>query len=100
MTHSTVAPPTGPGTVRLNEYAARVLASELIRHGGPKTALLTDINVADPLLAVVLEAVRSTDSLVLIATDCPGGDAAALRAHLATLGSWLGDRVRVVETLS
>jgi len=99
MTQSPAATMLSPDGIRLADNAARVLASELIRHGGPKTALLTDADPESTLLAVALSALQPQDRLTLVASDTPGRGIIALRAHLDTLGSWLRDRVTVVASI-
>ncbi|GGJ99409.1 hypothetical protein GCM10010123_31570 [Pilimelia anulata] len=85
-----------PAAVELDARAARVLTTELSRHPGPKTGLLIDAEPGTPALDAALDAVRPGDALTLVG-EGPAGD--ALRAHLAGLGSWLREQVRVVDGL-
>jgi phosphatidylserine decarboxylase len=83
--------------VQIGPRAARVLAAELARHGGPKTGLLVGADAGSPTLAAAIDALLPDDLLTVVATDQP--TAAALRAHLANQGRWVEDRVRVAESL-
>jgi phosphatidylserine decarboxylase len=83
--------------VQIGPRAARVLAAELARHGGPKTGLLVGADAGSPTLAAAIDALLPDDLLTVVAADQP--TAAALRAHLANQGRWVEDRVRVAESL-
>ncbi|HWG98395.1 MAG TPA: phosphatidylserine decarboxylase [Pilimelia sp.] len=101
MSQSRAAIATGPlGPVRLGERAARVLTGELARHRGPKTGLLVGAAAGSAVLAAALEGLLPGDTLTLVAGPRAGGTAGELRDHVAGLGSWLADRVRVVESLA
>jgi phosphatidylserine decarboxylase len=85
----------GPlGQIRIGDRAARTLTAELARHAGPKTALLVGASADSLVLAEALDALLPGDRLTVIAAD------ASVAGHLATLGSFLADRVTVVEDLS
>src|SRR5688572_17025202 len=85
----------GPlGQIRIGDRAARTLTAELARHAGPKTALLVGASADSLVLAEALDALLPGDTLTVVAAD----DSVA--GHLATLGSFLTDRVTVVEDLS
>lgn len=86
------------GSARLGERAARALTAEFARHNGTKTGLLVGATPASPVLAAAIEGLLPGDTLTLL--PGPGGSAAELRAHVAALGSWVGDRVRVVDTVA
>jgi phosphatidylserine decarboxylase len=82
--------PVGP-------LAARVLAAELARHGGPKSGLLVGADAASSVLAAAIDALLPDDKLTVV-----GGGAAAtaaLRNNVAGQGRWVEGRVRVVDTL-
>jgi phosphatidylserine decarboxylase len=83
--------------IEVGPRAARVLAAELARHGGPKSGLLVGAGPASPALAAAIDALLPDDRLTVVAADQTA--AAALRAHLASQGRWVEDRVRVAESL-
>jgi phosphatidylserine decarboxylase len=95
MTDAPAVP--APGSARLGDRAARTLVDELARHAGPKSGLLIGPAVDSPVLQAAVEALLPGDSLTVVAA---GGDAAELRAHVAALSGWVGDRVRVVESVA
>jgi phosphatidylserine decarboxylase len=99
MTQSPAVPTSGPhGPVRLGERAARTLTAELARHHGSKTALLVGAQPDSAVLAAAISALLPGDILTVVPAE-PGG-ATELRTHLAAQGSWVADRVRVVEVLA
>jgi phosphatidylserine decarboxylase len=83
--------------VQVGPRAARVLAAELARHGGPKSARLVGADAGSPVLAAAIDGLLPDDTLTVVAAD-PAA-AAALRTHLAGQGRWVEGRVRVVESL-
>lgn len=83
--------------VQLGPRAARVLAAELARHGGPKTGLLVGVDAGSTALAAAIEALLPDDRLTVVAPDQAA--AAALRTHLEGQGRWVSDRVQVAESL-
>lgn len=87
---------TPPRRHQIGASAARVLATEVARHGGPKTALLIGAGARDPLLAAVLDGVRPGDTLTLVPTT---GQAEPVRARIAAAGEAVRAQVRVVDTL-
>lgn len=89
MTPSALGP---PGQWTIGARAARALVSELARRPGPKTALLADARPGSAVLNAAIGALAPEDTLAVTAPD-PAG----MRDHLAGLGSWVLDRVRVVE---
>jgi len=78
---------------RIGARAARALVTELARRPGPKTALLIGAGPDSPVLAAAIDAVLPEDALMVLTPD-----PAAVRTHLAGLGGWVTDRVRVVES--
>lgn len=90
MTRPALAP-----VVRLSigDRAARALVSEVARRPGPKTCLLVGATPASAVLRASLEALDPADTLVVSSPD-----PTAMRDHLAGLGRWVADRVRVVES--
>lgn len=94
--------PAGPsptvralGNVTLGERAARTLVTELARRPGPKTGLLVGAVAGGAPLAAAIDALLPEDSLTVLAAD-----PATVRGHVAGLGSWTEDRVRVVGSLA
>ncbi len=85
---------TRPAPNVLGPYAARCLVSELLRRPGPKSALLVDATPGSAVLRAAIDALLPEDTLQVV----PAGDAAAMQAHLAGLGGWVAERVRVVDT--
>jgi phosphatidylserine decarboxylase len=83
--------------VQIGPRAARVLAAELARHGGPKTGLLVGADPGSPTLAAAIDSLLPEDTLTVVAADQAAG--AALRTHVAGQGRWVEDRVKVVESL-
>jgi phosphatidylserine decarboxylase len=83
--------------VQVGPRAARVLAAELARHGGPKTALVLDVDATSPVLTAAIDALLPDDRLTVVAEGPTA--AATLQAHLTGQGRWVADRVRVVESL-
>jgi phosphatidylserine decarboxylase len=87
----------GRRPVQIGPRAARVLAAELARHGGPKTGLLVGVDAGSVTLAAAIDALLPDDKLIVVAADQAA--TAALRAQVATQGRWVEDRVRVAESL-
>ncbi|GII24185.1 hypothetical protein Pme01_37820 [Planosporangium mesophilum] len=83
--------------IQVGPRAARVLAAELARHGGPKTGLLVGADAGSAALAAAIEALLPDDRLTVVAADQTA--ATALRTHLAGQGRWVEERVRVAESL-
>jgi phosphatidylserine decarboxylase len=86
----------GPlGQVAIGGRAAHTLVTELIRRPGPKTGLLVGVAPGSGVLTAAIDALLPEDRLTLVATD-----PATMHSHLAGLGSWVHERVRVVESLA
>jgi phosphatidylserine decarboxylase len=101
MTQSSAVTTPGPfGAISLGERAARTLTGELARHRGPKTGLLIGPAVDSPVLIAAVEALLPGDALTVVAGAAPQAAASELRLHLAALGSWISDRVTVVESIA
>jgi phosphatidylserine decarboxylase len=83
--------------VQIGPRAARVLAAELARHGGPKRGLLVGADAGSATLAAAIDALLPDDKLTVVAADQAA--AAMLRAHLTGQGRWVEDRVQVAESL-
>jgi phosphatidylserine decarboxylase len=101
MTQSPAVTAAGPfGPVRLGERAARALTSELARHNGPKVGLLMGVTATSPVLAAAIDGLLPGDVLTVVAGAAAESTAAELRLHFAALGSWVADRVKVVESIA
>ncbi|MEV4517819.1 phosphatidylserine decarboxylase [Dactylosporangium sp. NPDC049525] len=103
MTQSPVGGASGVSRrpIQIGDRAARVLASELARHGGPKTGLLVGAAAGSATLAAAIDALLPDDRLTVVAGSGAGfGAAAALQEHVERQGRWVTDRTRVVETLA
>jgi len=80
----------------LGPRAARALAAELARHGGPKTGLVVAPGTGrapDAVLAAAIDALLPDDRLTVVAED------PALRGVLSAQGGWVASRLRTVESL-
>ncbi|GAA0795746.1 phosphatidylserine decarboxylase [Spirilliplanes yamanashiensis] len=85
------------GSVPLGPRAARTLTTELARHNDARNALLVGATPGSAVLAAAVEALLPGDRLTLVPDAGTGvGD---LRRHVAAQGSWVAERVRVVESL-
>ncbi|WP_433210837.1 phosphatidylserine decarboxylase [Dactylosporangium sp. CS-047395] len=82
---------------QIGDRAARVLASELARHGGPKTGLVIGATAGSPALAAVIDALLPDDRLTVVASG--SGSAAALREHVERQGRWVAERTRVIDSI-
>lgn len=78
--------------------AARAMAAEFARHNAATTALVIGADHASMIVAAAVEALLPDDSLTLVAGE--RSTAAELREHIAGLGSWISDRVKIVDTLA
>ncbi|MDI6098472.1 phosphatidylserine decarboxylase [Actinoplanes sp. NEAU-A12] len=87
-----VAPVPGVG-----DRAARTLTAEFARQNAATSALLVGADHASAVVAAAVEALLPGDTLTLV----PGSNSSSelLRDHITGLGSWVADRVKVVESL-
>ncbi len=85
------------GRDSFGERAARTLTAELARHAGPKTALVVGAAPGSAVLQAAIDALLPGDALVV--TPGAGTTSAALRSHVHQQGQWVGDRVRVAESV-
>lgn len=92
MTNATLAP---LGQVAIGPRAARTLVAELARHTGPKTGLLVTVGPDSPVLAAAIDALLPEDRLTVVALE-----PAAMQAHLTERGTWVAERVRVVDSVA
>ncbi len=94
-------PPRRPvpllGEILVSTPAARALTSELTRHTGPKSCLLLAITADSPVLAAALAALLPGDTLTLVPL---AGSGEQLREHIAGAGPWVGQRVRITDSLA
>jgi phosphatidylserine decarboxylase len=83
--------------IPVGDRAARALAAELARHGGPKTGLLIGATANAATLAAAIDALLPDDTLTVVGNG-PGA-ALALRERIERQGRWVTERTRVVEAL-
>jgi phosphatidylserine decarboxylase len=94
MSQSPVIRPQATAT--LNERATGALTTELTRHTGAKTSLILGVRPGTAVLTAAIESLLPDDQMTLVA----GSDADALRGWVTDRGTWVADRVRVVESLA
>ncbi|MEV4638194.1 phosphatidylserine decarboxylase [Actinoplanes sp. NPDC049548] len=87
------APVTGVGP-----RAARSLTAEFARHNEATTALVIGADHSSAVVAAAVEALLPGDTLILVAGERSTAD--LLRDHITGLGSWVADRVRIVDSLA
>ncbi|WP_127545995.1 phosphatidylserine decarboxylase [Actinoplanes sp. OR16] len=85
-------PVTGVGA-----RAARVLTAEFARQNAATSALLIGADHASTVVAAAVEALLPGDTLTLVPGEHSSTD--LLRGHITGLGSWVAERVRIVESL-
>ncbi|MFI5890647.1 phosphatidylserine decarboxylase [Actinoplanes sp. NPDC051513] len=83
--------------VGIGSTAARALTAEFARHNAATSALVVGADHASLVVAAAVEALLPGDQLTLVAGERSTAD--LLRDHIAGLGSWIADRVKVVDTL-
>jgi phosphatidylserine decarboxylase len=81
---------------RIGDAAASALASDFARHPGPKHGVLVGGGASSITLVAAVDALGPDDTLTVVA----GADAAEMSSHIEMSGSWIEQRVRVVETLA
>ena len=77
--------------------AAQALTAELARRNEAGSALVVGADHATSVVAAAVEALLPNDKLTLVAGERSTAD--LLRDHIAGLGSWVADRVTIVESL-
>jgi phosphatidylserine decarboxylase len=91
--------PFSAGSVAgLGPRAARTLTAEFARHNAATSALILSADHASAVVAAAIEALLPGDRLTLVAGERSTPD--LLRDHITGLGSWVADRVRIVENLA
>ena len=89
-----------PARVRLGQRGARALTAEFGRHVGPKTALVVGAEIDSPVLQAAIDALVPDARLAVVGSPAAAGAAAALRIQVEALGSWVADRVRVLDSVA
>ena len=82
----------------LGARAARVLTAEFARQNRPSTALIVHADHSSAVVAAAVEALLPGDRLTLVAGERSTPD--LLRDHITGLGSWIADRVKIVDNLA
>jgi phosphatidylserine decarboxylase len=82
----------------LGPRAARTLTAEFARHNTATSALIVDADHSTTVVAAAVEALLPGDTLTLVAGERSTAD--LLRDHITGLGSWIADRVRIIESLA
>ncbi|AGL14540.1 phosphatidylserine decarboxylase related protein [Actinoplanes sp. N902-109] len=78
--------------------AARTLAAEFARHNAATSALVIGADHASAVVEAAVEALLPGDTLTLVAGERSTAD--LLRDHITGLGSWIADRVRIIDSLA
>jgi phosphatidylserine decarboxylase len=86
------APVAGVGPI-----AARALTAEFARPNAATSALVIGADHASLVVASAVEALLPGDTLTLVAGERSTAD--LLRDHINGLGSWIADRVKIVDSL-
>lgn len=82
----------------IGQRAARALTAELARRNVAGSALVIGADHASAVVATAVEALLPGDTLTLVAGVRSTAD--LLRDHIAGLGSWVADRVRILDNLA
>jgi phosphatidylserine decarboxylase len=82
----------------IGQRAARALTAELARRNVAGSALVIGADHASAVVAAAVEALLPGDTLTLVAGERSTAD--LLRDHIAGLGSWVADRVTILDTLA
>jgi phosphatidylserine decarboxylase len=83
--------------VGVGPTAARALTAEFARPNAATSALVLGADHASLVVAAAVEALLPGDSLTLVAGERSTAD--LLRDHINGLGSWIADRVKIVDSL-
>src|SRR5262245_59675283 len=82
----------------IGQRAARTLTAELARRNVAGSALVIGADHASAVVATAVEALLPGDTLTLVAGERSTAD--LLRDHIAGLGSWVADRVTILDNLA
>jgi phosphatidylserine decarboxylase len=82
----------------LGPRAARALTAEFARHNAATSGLVISAEHSSPVVAAAIESLLPGDRLTLVAGE--RSTAGLLRDHITGMGSWVADRVRIVENLA
>jgi phosphatidylserine decarboxylase len=82
----------------LGDGAARALTAEFARHNSPTSALVINADHSSTVVESALESLLPGDTLTLVAGERSTSE--LLRDHITGLGSWIADRVTIVDNLS
>ncbi len=83
--------------VSVGATAARALTAEFARPNTATSALVIGADHGSMVVAAALEALLPGDSLTLVAGE--RSTAELLRDHITGLGSWIADRVKILDVL-
>ncbi|HEU4349083.1 MAG TPA: phosphatidylserine decarboxylase [Actinoplanes sp.] len=78
--------------------AARALTAEFARHNAATSALVIGADHASTVVAAAIEALLPGDSLTLVPGERSTVD--LIRDHITGLGSWISDRVRILDSVA
>jgi phosphatidylserine decarboxylase len=81
---------------RISAAAAVALVADFARHPGPKHGLVVGAAPDSPVLSAAIDALAPQDSLTVVA----GAATEQVRTQVRLAGSWVEQRVRVVEVLA
>jgi phosphatidylserine decarboxylase len=82
----------------LGPRAARALTAEFARRNAAASAILVGADHSSAVVAAAVEALLPGDALTLVAGERSTAD--LLREHISGLGSWIADRVTIVDSLA
>ena len=82
----------------IGQRAARALTAELARRTVAGSALVVGADHSSAVVAAAVESLLPGDTLTLVAGERSTAD--LLRDHIAGLGSWVADRVRILDSLA
>jgi phosphatidylserine decarboxylase len=83
-------------TTRVSTVAASALAADFARNPGPKHGLVVGAGPGSPVLGAAIDALAPDDSLTVVA----GSATEDVRAQLRLAGTWVEQRVKVLESLA
>lgn len=99
MSNSPAPSVSGPlGPVDIGDRAARALTAEFVRDNAEKHALLVETTPGSTVVTAAIDGLLPGDTLTVVPADAE--QTPRLRAEIESHGSWVADRVRVVDTLA